>query len=187
MKKNKVWLVVLLAFAVVLVGAYALYDKISERLTPDTLGLASSATNSESKNMAADFSAMDKDGNIVKLSDYKGTPVILNFWASWCPPCKAEMPDFQTAYETYGDDIMFMMVNLTDGNRETVEKATEHVMTQGYTFPVFFDTSSSAAVAYGITSIPSTYFIDADGNIVGHAVGSLSLDELEDGIALLMP
>ena len=70
--------------------------------------------------LAPDFTVYDLEGNEVHLTDFFGKPIIVNFWASWCGPCKMEMPDFDVAYNTYKDDIVFLMVNMTDGSRETV-------------------------------------------------------------------
>lgn len=100
----------------------------------------------------------DKDGNTIRLSDFLGKPVIVNFWASWCGPCQSEMPDFDTFYTEYGDDIVFMMVNLTDGSRETKESAQKFIDENGYSFPVYFDTDLNGASTYGASSIPATYF-----------------------------
>ncbi len=134
---------------------------------------------------APDFSAIDRDGNTVRLSDFRGKPVVLNFWASWCPPCKSEMPDFEEAYLQQGEEIHFLMVNMTDGRQETVEIAAAYVDGQGYTFPVYFDTQSEAAYAYGVQSIPATYFIDAEGHLVTYAVGALDAATLARGIDML--
>ncbi len=144
----------------------------------------SSDTNSQTE--APDFIVLNSEGKEVRLSDYRGTPVVLNFWASWCPPCKAEMPDFETAYQTYGNEVQFLMVNLTDGSYETIETAKKHIRNNAYTFPVFYDTQSSAAIAYGISSIPVTIFITKDGYIASGTVGMLSASRLEAGIQFLL-
>ncbi|MBP3544577.1 MAG: TlpA family protein disulfide reductase, partial [Lachnospiraceae bacterium] len=68
---------------------------------------------------APDFTVIDAEGNEVKLSDMRGKPVVVNFWASWCGPCKMEMPEFEEVYKELGDEVHFMMVNLTDGWQET--------------------------------------------------------------------
>ena len=134
---------------------------------------------------APDFTVLDKEGNQVKLSDFKGKPVVLNFWASWCGPCKMEMPDFDEVYKEYGEDIHFVMVNLTDGMRETKEGAESFIDGEGYTFPIYFDTESEAAMAYGAYSIPVTYFIDAEGNLVAQGMGALDRATLQQGIDMI--
>lgn len=136
---------------------------------------------------APDFTVQDGEDNPVKLSDMVGKPVVLNFWASWCPPCKMEMPDFQEAFTEYGDSVHFMMVNLTDGARETVDTAKKYVEDQGYTFPVYFDTGSEAAIVYGIMAVPATFFIDAEGKPVARASGAIDRETLEKGIEMVLP
>ncbi len=135
---------------------------------------------------APDFSVINANGESVKLSDFEGKPVIVNFWATWCGPCKRELPDFEEKYQAYGDSIQFLMVDLADGKQETVEGAKDFVSAQGYTFPVYFDTESSAANAYGVSSIPMTVFINAQGEIVTYAVGMLNAATLQKGIDLLL-
>lgn len=132
-----------------------------------------------------DFTVLDGDGNEVKLSELFGKPIVLNFWATWCPPCKAEMPDLQKAYETYGEDIRFVMVNLTDGSRDTVDGVKQFIEDNGYTFPVYFDTQYSAAMAYSVSSIPTTYFISPEGTLLQSKVGMLTEAEIEAAMQLL--
>ncbi len=124
---------------------------------------------------AYDFSVYDVSGNKVKLSDFFGKPIVLNFWASWCGPCKSEMPAFDEVYKEYKDDIHFLIVNLTDGYQETVTSATNYVTSAGYSFPIYYDKDSEGANAYGVYSIPVTYFIDKDGYLV--AYGNFAFDK----------
>ena len=134
---------------------------------------------------APDFTVYDADGKPVKLSDMKGKPVVLNFWASWCPPCKAEMPDFDAVCKEYEGKVIFMMVNLTDGERETVESARNFIHMMEYSFPVYYDTTLDAAATYGVRGLPSTAFISAEGNIIAARSGAMSYDILMGGIDLI--
>ena len=184
-------LIWVLVFAVVIVGAYALYNNLSGLV--DLGGLAAEATaeaaaetTEEEPSPAPDFTVYDLEGNAHKLSDYQGKPVILNFWASWCGPCKSEMPDIEAAYQEYGEKIHFLIVNLTDGYRETMESASAYIAEQGYTFPVYYDTDSAAAYSYNTSSIPVTYFINAQGNFVAYYRGAMSASILQQGIDMLL-
>ena len=131
---------------------------------------------------APDFTVVDAEGKEYKLSDFEGKPVILNFWASWCGPCKSEMPDFEEVYLEYKDRIHFLMVNLTDGYQETIDSAQKLITEKGYTFPVYFDTKLEAANAYYVYSIPQTFFIDKEGNLIAYAQSAISKEILYQGI-----
>lgn len=131
---------------------------------------------------AKDFTVIDVEGKEVSLSDFKGKPVVVNFWASWCPPCKEEMPYFNEVYKELGDEVVFMMVDLVDGSRETVDTAKDFIRDNGYEFPVYFDTDQEAAIAYGIYSIPTSIFIDAEGKVVQSITGSMSKSDLLEEI-----
>lgn len=146
---------------------------------------AESNNNSAKQNAAPDFTVYDIDGNAVKLSDFVGKPTVLNFWASWCGPCKSEMPHFDEAYKEIGNEINFIMVNLTDGDRETVEKASSYIKSQNYSLPMYYDTNTNAANIYQVYSIPTTYFIDASGNLVAQATGAIDKGTLFKGINMI--
>ena len=135
---------------------------------------------------APDFIVYDRDGNEVHLYDFLGKPIVVNFWASWCGPCKMEMPDFEEKYLALGDEIQFLMVNLTTG-RETMESADAFIADAGYTFPVLYDTQSNAAVTYGAYSIPTTFFIDAEGHAIARATGAIDAETLQRGIDMIFP
>lgn len=149
----------------------------------DTAKAEDAAT--EEAQMAMDFTVINEEGEEVTLSSMFGKPIVLNFWASWCPPCIGEMPEFQSVYAESGEDIKFVMVNMTDGSRETLETAKAFLEEQGYTFPVYYDTSQSAAYAYYVTSIPSTYFIDEEGRLIAGVKGAIDKDTLLQGISMI--
>ncbi len=132
-----------------------------------------------------DFTVLDAQGNEVKLSDLIGKPIVLNFWASWCPLCKEEMPEFDSVYKGMGDGVIFMMVDLVDGRRETMELGAEYVANQGFSFPVYYDTQGEAGTVYGISSIPTTIFIDTDGYVVTGAMGAINEEALREGIEMI--
>ncbi len=189
MNKKLSWVLGCLALVLLIGCASILYNRMSAEAPPPASTAPTEASDTEEETVepvaAPDFTVVDSEGNSVQLSDYVGTPVIVNFWASWCSPCKSEMPDFDAAYQQYGQDIQFLMVNMTDGSRETVESAKDFIADTGHSFPVFFDTELSAAMAYGVTSIPATYFVNAEGNLVAYGIGPLNLEALETGIGML--
>lgn len=190
--KTIIGIVLLIAFIGV---AYIAYTTLSEKYKPntgirnddDTLSQnQSSSTTEEIKYKAEDFTVFDAKGNQVKFSDFKGKPIVVNFWASWCPPCKGEMPYFNEAYSEYKDDVVFMMVDLVDGIRETQAKGEKYIKEQGYSFPVYFDTEESAAYAYQISSIPTTLFIDSKGYIAIGYQGAIDKDTLVKEIKTIL-
>ena len=134
---------------------------------------------------APDFTVYDADGNAAKLSDFFGKPLVVNFWASWCGPCKTEMPYFDKA-AAERDDVTILMVNLTDGQRDTVASVTKFAEDEGYTFPLWFDTEMSAANAYYVYSIPMTVFIAADGTLADYHTGAMSEETLNAYLDLLV-
>jgi len=201
MKKNKSLLIWIVVFALLLVGAYVLYNRLGKEAAPDQLMTAApqeemTETTEEGTvevpqedaaplQVAPDFVVYDGDGNEVRLSDFFGTPIVLNFWASWCGPCKMEMPLFQMTADELAGEVQFLMVNMTSG-RETLDTAKEFLAESGYTFPVFFDTQSDAAMTYSVYSLPTTYFLDANGTAVAQAVGAVTNETLQQGISMIV-
>ena len=134
---------------------------------------------------APDFVVYDADGNQVRLSDFFGKPIVLNFWASWCGPCQMEMPHFQEVYEQLGDEVVFLMVNVTGGGNDSKADALRFIQSGGYTFPVFFDLHLNAAIAYGISAFPTTYLINANGDAVAYVPGAMNAQQLENVIDMI--
>ena len=198
--KNKTLLITSVIFVALMVFAYTIYPKLSEKffdsnvneqptspteavsdtLTPETQADTTPTVQSP------DFTVYDTDGNAVKLSSFFGKPIVINFWATWCGPCKSELPAFDKASAQYDGEVVFLMVNLTDGYRDTVDKAKTFASNNGYSFPMYFDTTREAATVYGVYSIPETVFINADGSLMDIRVGTLSESALEGYIAKLL-
>ena len=170
-------LILILILVVVIAAAFSGYKKLSENHLPQES--VSSTEEPEAPKPAPDFTVTYLNGNTVSLSDFNGKPVVINFWATWCPPCKSELPYFENMFKKYGEQVEFMMVNLTDGVQETADSVNEFIEESEYTFPVYLDTEYSAAVAYGTYSIPVTVFVDGEGNLVYEKVGMIQENILE--------
>lgn len=188
MKKNIGLLVIVLLVAVMIstyvrqeidkereIDAAALGQEVEER----KIGL-------EKGDTPPDFTLTSLDGEEVTLSELQGKKVILNFWNTWCPPCKAEMPHMQNYYEQYAQDenVEIIAVNLTAGERDvTADAKINAVMTfkNSYelTFPILIDSDNAVGVDYQILTIPTTYFIDTNGTIHHTIQGPMNVDMLE--------
>ena len=202
MKKKLSWIIIAVLLVGLIGGASVLYEKYSGEVEMNHLAVEESVQSEPSEDsenkvsedssmeekelvMAPDFTVYDAEGNAVKLSDYIGKPTIVNFWASWCGPCQMEMPDFDEKYQELGSEEKFLMVNMTDGSRETLETAKEFLAEAGYSFPVYFDTDMDTAMTYGVNSLPATYFIDAEGHAVAMAQGTIDAAILQQGIDMI--
>lgn len=123
--------------------------------------------------IAPNFKLQTLNGETVQLSDYKGKRVIVNFWATWCPPCRAEIPDFQKLYEK--KDVEILAVNLTE-TEESTEGVEGFVKEFGMTFPVVMDVNSDVSNTYQVSAYPTSYMIDSNGRIQFVAMGALNYD-----------
>lgn len=195
MSKKQGIIILAICFIFLLVGAGLLYNSLGDRVDHQEPAEnsaiqendATGEVEEEIDRTAPDFTVYDAEGNAVNLSDFVGTPVVVNFWASWCGPCKSEMADFDEVWAEYGDRVQFMMVNLTDGSRETKEKAMKYVDEQGYGFPVFYDIDFDAAYTYGVQAVPVTYFVNSDGTGEVYFKGAMPKETLVECIRLILP
>ena len=137
------------------------------------------------KTPAIDFELKDQYGKTHKLSDYKGKVVFLNFWATWCPPCKMEMPDIQKIYEKYekqgekSEVVVLSVVAPNTQDEKDVEGIKAFLEENGYTYPVLMDDGGYTFGAYRISSLPTTFMIDKEGNVFGYVQGGLTQEAME--------
>ena len=190
--KGRKLIIAAAALVLVIVAAAIAYPRLSAANAPEQIqenrqDAESVETGSESQStLAPDFTVYDGEGGAVSLSDFRGKPVVLNFWASWCGYCVHEMPVFDEVSAELAGDVQFLMVNVTDGSSETLDSAREFISESGYSFPVYYDTDLSATFSYGAYSLPQTWFIDAEGNLVAGARGALNENTLRQGIDMIM-
>ena len=135
--------------------------------------------------MAPDFTLTTLDGKKVQLSDLKGKKIIVNFWATWCPPCKAEMPHMQNYYEDFAkeENVEILAVNLTSGDK--VESVQNFVEDYGLTFPIPMDVEGKVGETYQAITIPTSYMIDTKGRIQNKIVGPMDENMMKDFVSNL--
>lgn len=137
-------------------------------------------------NAELSFTVTDKKGKSLSLSDLPKKPVVINFWAIWCGPCLAELPDFQEAYREYNDEVTFLFINVLHWQKDTVNEVEKFLSNNGYTFPTYYDTKSEAANECKVTSIPLTIFMGKDGKVKQTHSGTISKSKLISGIKNLL-
>ncbi|MGE7132541.1 peroxiredoxin family protein [Lysinibacillus xylanilyticus] len=194
MKKNIGLLIVVLLVAA-MIGTYVKQQIDKDReIETTSLGKEMDERKIGLKNgdTPPDFTLTSLDGKDVTLSKLRGKKVVLNFWATWCPPCKAEMPHMQNYYEQYAkkDNVEIIAVNLTQAERDITDDAkVDSVMTFrdsfNLTFPILLDPKNSAGEDYQILTIPTTYFIDSNGYIQRAIKGPMNVEMLKQYVEAL--
>ncbi len=133
--------------------------------------------------LAPDFTLTDLEGNSVTLSDFRGTVVFLNFWATWCPPCRAEMPEIEAVYQEYkNQDVMVIGIDLLEAENEV----RQFVQQGGYGWTFVIDTTGEVANNYGVTAIPTSFFLDKEGIIRAVSIGAMTKRAMESRLAEAM-
>ncbi len=129
---------------------------------------------------APDFTLADLEGNPVSLSDFQGKAVFINFWATWCPPCRAEMPEIESIYQKYRDqDVAVIGVDLF----EPEDKVREYVQRGGFSWSFVIDTTGVVTRNYGISALPTSFFLDSQGIIRAVNIGPMTERLMEDKLA----
>lgn len=176
--------------ASLLSGALILTACSTKEETKQTNSSDSSSQKTEEKKVvqAYDFTAMDKDGKEVKLSDFKGKKVYINVWASWCGPCIREIPELEKAYQKLKtrEDIVFLSMTSPNDevfkNQNPADKSKQVILDKanelGMTYPVLFDVNDRFMINYSIRSFPTHVFVNSDGTIENRVIGSLTEETL---------
>lgn len=166
-------------------GKDATNSNTEENNKAETKNEGSSSNANNDKTPAIDFELKDQYGKTHKLSDYKGKVVFLNFWATWCPPCKMEMPDIQKIYEKYekqGEESEVVILSVAAPNTQDekdIDGIKAFLEENGYTYPVLMDDGGYTFGAYRISSLPTTFMIDKEGNVFGYVQGGLTQEAME--------
>ena len=136
---------------------------------------------------APDFTLKTIDGKDVRLSDYSGQPVLINVWATWCPPCRLEMPGIEAAYEKYkGDGLVVLGIDLTV--EDNLKDVPGFVQELNLTFPILLDESGEVSGGlYGLRGLPTSYFIDRDGYLVRIQIGGMTPEQLNEYLTEILP
>ncbi|GIP32528.1 TlpA disulfide reductase family protein [Paenibacillus sp. J2TS4] len=181
MKKNIVAILVLLGLV-----AYGAYDYLKE--SPAETGQAAGTWDEtlpvglEKGQRAPNFTLTDLEGNAVQLSDFAGKTVMVNFWATWCPPCRVEMPHMQKFYEDYkAKDVVILGVNMT-ASEQRVDNVEAFVKDEELTFPIVLDEKGEVMKVYQVIAYPTTYLLDSSGKIREKFVGAINYDIMKEAV-----
>lgn len=158
-------------------GSFGVYKHLNDSNNSNSNSQSIDKENKNEKIMSIDFTLYDQNGKEHKLSDYKGKTVFLNFWATWCPPCKEEMPYIEQLYKEYNKnnkDVVILGVASPNLDREgSKEDIIEFLQQEKYTFPVVMDNNGELAYQYGISAYPTTFIIDKEGYITQYVPGAM--------------
>lgn len=180
MKRNVIVIVVIL----MLIG-YGMYDYYNEK--SDKRGSLQETTEQDVKigiqkgQRAPNFELTDLEGNAVQLSDYRGQKVLINFWATWCPPCRAEMPHMQRFYEDFNNEVVILAVNMTsiDKGMDAILPFIEEFK---LTFPIALDQEGDVMNTYQITAYPTTYAVDRQGIVRTKFIGPMDYETMNNAV-----
>lgn len=184
MDKKLKYIIVLIIFILVMIGMSRVYTILNTKSQNEKSQKENIKSQETVLNQAKDFSVYNDKGEEVKLSSFKGKPIVINFWTTWCGYCKIEMKYFEELYNQFKDEVIFVMVNSTIEDNK--EEANKYINGQGYTFPVYYDTNGNALANYQITGYPVTVFINKDFQISRIHQGMINLESLQKNINNIM-
>lgn len=171
------WLVII-TFVIFLGGFWIVLNRISEQSNPGELEPAPVVGR-----LAPEIALVSLSGESLQLSDFRGQPVIINFWATWCAPCRAETPELQDLHRERGDEVIIFSVNATAQDQGDIAGFVEEF---GVTFPVVLDTEAVAFKDYNVIGLPTTIFVNAEGVINEIFTGPVNRAYMESKIAELL-
>lgn len=190
-------LVIILIFLILIVGAFYATQKIDKfnsgiqnnmnkntntsRPNTSSISNGNNISDSSSVSTTIDFTVYDKTGKEVKLSDFKGKPVVINVWSVTCVYCIEEMPYFQEAYKKY-NDVEFLMITPTYGKEANKDVTREYIADNKYTFNVYYDDNDEMYNKFKITGLPTSIFIDKDGSVSNVKIGAITESQLKSYI-----
>ncbi len=184
MKKN-----IIAILALLLIAGWGIYDYSHGKKKPasthdQALDMENIEVGIQKGNRAPDFQLLNLDGEEVRLSDYLGKKVILNFWATWCPPCRAEMPHMEKVYKKNQDDVVILAVNLTHTEKSTGD-VQDFVKDYKLTFPIAMDTKGEVTGEYQVFAYPTSLMIDSQGVIHEIYRGAINEDIMKKSLAAM--
>ncbi len=185
----KKWMTVLLMISVLTLAACSKEPEVNqvendnqEEIMDETITQESATTSQPEREviMAPEFTLTSSTGEAISLSDYRGKIVFLNFWTTWCKYCLEEMPDFQEAYEKYGDDLQILLVNVTTDENTDRAGVIKWYEQFDYTMPMVLDEDGDVTSQFTIPGYPTTYFIDRDGSVIAYYPGLMSTELIDE-------
>ncbi len=171
--------------AVISVGLLLVFSVITGLVKPyiknKDLGTVDKNNSQQQDKVAVpNFEFMDGDGNVVEFDSFKGKPVVINFWGTWCPWCVHEMADFDKAVGEYGEDVNFLFLDVANNEEETPEKVEEFLREKGFdNITSYYDNPGYGIYMFGINSFPTTVYIDKDGYLYDAAIGRTNYDAIK--------
>lgn len=184
MDKKLKYIIVVIIFILVMIGISRVYTTLNTKIQNEESQKESIKEQAAILNQAKDFSVYNDKDEEVKLSSFKGKPIVINFWTTWCGYCKIEMKYFQELYNQYKDEVVFLMANSTIEDDKT--EVNKYITGQGYTFPIYYDINGNAVTTYKITGYPVTMFINKDFQISRIHQGMINLETLQKNINNIM-
>ena len=194
MQKDKWWLPFLTVGVIISLTAGLIY--YTRPVKDGNIGDSSvqQSTSSDENNTALslrgqqlpEFKMTTQDGNLIASSEFYDKPMLVVEWASWCPDCQKQLPIVQQMYEKYGEQIHFVLLNMSEPGRETKEKADQYIKNQGYTFPYYYDVDQSAADLLQVKTIPSMYLVTKQQQVKNVLVKHTAADDFARELQALL-